>query len=240
MYNRKDLWNSQQNLLKSIITKVDKFDEIIKLCLDQHSMVHIGEMSQTSVETFEDELWDGLDEIEFRTMPTIKDEMTIAWCLWHSTRIEDMTMNILVDDGNQVINTDKWIEKMNVRVCDTGNAMTIEEIIDFSSNIDMYELKNYRKAVGRKTREIIKRLEPSDLKRKVEVNRLQRVLDEGGVLNIEGANWLIDFWGRKNVAGILLMPVTRHHIVHINQSIQLKQKLRKSAKKSCDGKSNYC
>ena len=126
-----------------------------------------------------------------------------------------------------IINNDNWLKKMNVRVCDTGNAMTNKEIVDFSLIMDMQELRNYRKTVGRKTREIIKRFEPSDLKRKIEPNRLQRILDEGGVLNVEGANWLIDFWGRKNVAGILLMPVTRHHIVHINESIRLKEKCRK-------------
>ncbi|WML32819.1 DinB family protein [Clostridium sp. OS1-26] len=231
MDGKKELWNSQQKLLKSIITKLDKFDETIELGLGQHLMVHASEMSQANVVTFEDELWDGLDEITFRTMPTEKDEATIAWCLWHTTRIEDITMNILVADDTQVINSNNWLEKMNVTICDTGNAMTNKEIVDFSSNIDMQELRNYRKAVGRKTREIIKRFEPSDLKRKMEASRLQRVLDEGGVLNVEGANWLIDFWGKKNVAGILLMPVTRHHIVHINESIKLKEKCRKLAKR---------
>lgn len=229
--DKKGLWNSQQKLLKSIITKSDKFDETIKVCLDQHSMVHTSEMSQTNIVTFEDELWDGLDEVTFRTMPTEKDEATIAWCLWHSTRIEDITMNILVADDTQVINSSNWLEKMNVKICDTGNAMTNEDIVDFSLSIDMQELKNYRRTVGKKTREIIKKFEPSDLKKKMEASRLQRILDEGGVLNVEGANWLIDFWSRKNVAGILLMPVTRHHIVHINESIQLKQKCRKLTKR---------
>ena len=229
--DKKELWNAQQKLLKSKIMKLDKFDETIKLCLEQHSMVHTGEMSQTNIITFEDDLWDGLDEVTFRTMPTEKDEATIAWCLWHSTRTEDITMNILVADDTQVINSNNWIEKMNVRIFDTGNAMTNDEIIDFSLSMDMKELRSYRKTVGRKTREIIKRLEPSDLKRKMEASRLQRILDEGGVLNVEGSNLLIDFWSRKNVAGILLMPVTRHHIVHINESIRLKEKCRKLAER---------
>ena len=200
--------------------------EAIKLCLDQHSMVHSSEMSQISAVTFEDELWEGLDELSFRTMPTVKDE-TVAWSLWHLTRIEDITMNILVADETQIINTDNWIERMNVNVLDTGNAMTDEEIIDLSSNIDMQELRNYRIAVGRKTRDIIQQFKPADLKRKMEPKRLQRILDEGAVLNVDGAKWLIDFWGRKNVAGILLMPVTRHNLVHINESMNIKKKCQK-------------
>lgn len=231
MDNKKQLWNLNQNLLKSIITKSDKFDETIKLCLEQHLMVHTSEVSETDVVTFEDELWDGLDEFAFCTMPAPKDEATVAWCLWHLTRIEDITMNILVADDTQVINSDNWLEKMKIAICDTGNAMTNEEIIDFSSRIDMEQLKSYRKAVGRKTREIIKKFEPSDLKRKMENKRLQRILDEGGVLNVEGSKYLIDFWGKKNVAGIILMPITRHQIVHINEAIQLKEKYKKLSMK---------
>jgi hypothetical protein len=85
-------------------------------------------------------------------------------------------------------------------------------------------LRNYRIATGRKTREIIRGLQPADLKRKMEPARLQRVLDEGAVLDVEGEKWLIDFWGKKTVAGILLMPVTRHPLVHLNEAMRLKKK----------------
>lgn len=224
MDSQRDLWGSKQNLLRNILLKLDKFEEAITLCLEQHAMVHSSEMSQINAVTFEDELWNNLDEIVFRTMPTINDE-TIAWSLWHLTRVEDITMNILVADADQVINTDNWLEKMQVKICDTGNSMTDEEIIELSSTINMQELRNYRIAVGRRSREMIRNLQPADLKRKMETARLQRVLDEGAVLNVEGANWLINFWGRKNVAGILLMPVTRHHMVHINESMRLKKKM---------------
>lgn len=223
MDNKKELWGSKQKLLRSILLKVDQFEEAITLCLEQHAMVHSSEMSQINSVTFEDELWEGLNETTFRTMPTVKDE-TIAWSLWHVTRIEDITMSILVADEAQVIHRDNWLEKMNVRVYDTGNSMTDREIIDLSSKINMQELRKYRIAVGRMTREVIQNFQPEDLKRKMQSARLQRVLDEGAVLNVNGANWLIDFWGRKNVAGILLMPITRHHMVHINESMRLKKK----------------
>lgn len=225
MDNKKALWGSQQNLLRSIILKPDKFDEAIKLCLRQHAMVHSSAVSREDIVTFEDELWQGLDDATFRTI-TPKESSSIAWHMWHVTRIEDMTMNILVADEAQVINTDRWIEKMNVEILDTGNAMTVEEVARFSTKINMDEFREYRIAVGRKTREIIKNLRPEDLKRKVKKDGLQRILSEGGVLDVPGSKWLIDFWGRKNAAGILLMPVTRHNMVHINQSMEIKRKCR--------------
>lgn len=223
MDDKKALWGFNQKRLRDIFVKADKFPEAIHLCLEQHAMVHTSDMSQSNVVTLEDELWEGLHKDTFCTMPTIKDE-TIAWSLWHITRIEDITMNILVANETQIIYKGNWLEKLGVTVCDTGNSMTDEEIIDLSSRLNMQELRQYRIAVGRKTREIITSLQPADLKGKIKADRLQRILDEGAVLNVESANWLIDFWGRKNVAGILLMPVTRHQMVHLNAAMHLKKK----------------
>jgi hypothetical protein len=113
---------------------------------------------------------------------------------------------------------------MKVNICDTGNAMTNDEIKAFSSAIDMEQLKQYRMAVGRKTRYVIANIKYEGLKRKIVSERIKRVLDEGGVTNHKDSIWLLDFWGRKNVAGILQMPITRHQIVHINDSLKIKEK----------------
>jgi hypothetical protein len=217
-------WNPKQALLKEIILKPDRFDEAMNLCLEMHSLVHVSEVSVASGGTFEDDLWDGLDETTFRTMPTVKDD-TIAWNIWHITRIEDITANILIADNAQVFRNDNWQGKMNVTISDTGNAMTTQDIIAFSATINMNQLRNYRKEVGKRTRGIIKQLKPGDLKRKVVSTGLQRILDEGGVA--EDSRWLIDFWGKKTVAGILLMPIMRHQIVHLNDSLRIKEKCQK-------------
>jgi hypothetical protein len=219
----KTLWNTQFKTFKNILPNPAKFPEAIQLCLELHAMVHTSEMSGIKAETFEDQLWDGLTETAFRTMPAAKDA-TIAWNLWHLTRIEDITMNLLVAGESQVLNSGNFLKKLNVTVQDTGNAMNDEEIIDFSSKIGMNALRDYRITTGRKTREIVQSLQPAALKHKMALANLQRIFDEGAVLPVEGSSWLVDFWGRKNVAGILLMPVTRHQMVHINDSLLLKIK----------------
>lgn len=217
-------WNEKLKQLRSIILKPDKFQESINLCLELHAMVHSSEMSNINHATLEDELWAGLDEVKIRTAINEKGR-TIAYGIWHSTRIEDITMNILVNGGEQVINTGNWIEKINTTVKDTGNGLTYEEILEFSKQINIEALRSYRIAVGRRTEEIIKSLEFSDMKRKIERDRLRRIIDEGAVSEDEAAIWLIDFWGRKNVSGILLMPVIRHHVVHINESLKAKKRI---------------
>lgn len=220
-------FNEKIKKLRDIILKQEKFDDSIELCLELHSMVHLSEMSGINIKTFEDELWEGLDENTFKT--AVKDEgRTIAYNLWHISRIEDITANILVAGDKQIFNTENWKERINSNIVDTGNALTDNEIMEFSKNIDMQELKNYRIAVGRKTREIIKKLKPQDMKRKFEEYRLEQILNEGAVANVEGARWLIDFWGRKNVAGIILMPLTRHQVVHINEALGAKRYIRRA------------
>ena len=215
-------WNPKQALLRKILPKPEKFDEAIKLCLQMHSLVHTSKMSKCNYTTYEDKLWDGLNEEVFRVVPA-STSRTIAWNLWHITRIEDITANILIADDIQILTND-WLRKLNTTIRDTGNAMTAKEIVDFGNSMIMKELRNYRMAVGRKTQETISQLEANDLKKKMRSNQLKRIIDEGGVLEVEGSRWLVDFWGKKTVAGISKMPITRHQIVHLNAAFKIKER----------------
>jgi hypothetical protein len=96
-------------------------------------------------------------------------------------------------------------------------------VAKLSATIDIKALRSYRLAVGRRTREIVTLLEPNELRQKVDSRRLQQALAEGAV--VEAASGLIDYWGRRTIAGLLLMPATRHNIVHLNEALRIKQKL---------------
>lgn len=217
-------WNPRQALLKEIILKNNRFDQAVELCLEMHALVHAAEMP--GLDTYEDQLWKGLSEECFRAVLP-GNSVSIAWNLWHITRIEDITANILIAGDIQVFNSGKWQDRLRSTAVDTGNAMSGQEIEAFSSQIDMIGLKNYRMEVGRKTRQIIKELRPEQMKTKIQPVRIGRVLEEGGVLEAEESKWLLDFWGKKTVAGILLMPITRHQIVHLNDSFKIKEKFSK-------------
>lgn len=221
-------WNDDIKELRKIILKPDKIQESKSLALSLHSMVHLSIMSGVNKKTFEDELWEGLDENTFRTSQNQKGR-TISYGIWHCTRIEDITMNLLVAGDKQIFNRENWQEKINSNITDTGNAMSEDDIIEFSKNINMEELKNYRIEVGRRTRDIVENLSTQDMKRNFDKHRLQRILDERAVLDVKASNWLIDFWGRKNVAGIILMPMTRHQVIHINESLSAKKKSKSKA-----------
>lgn len=219
-------WNPLQAQLKEIILHKDRFNEAVALLHRMHALVHSAGIYGSGYPTYMDETWEGLDRQTFQTMPTAKD-VTIAWDIWHITRIEDLTANLLIDGGQQVLDA-PWSARLNTAFTDTGNAMTDEEILQLSRELPMDALRDYRDAVGRRTREIIGRLCPDDMRRKVPSAGLERIREQGGVTANPASAWLLDFWGRKNVGGLFLMPVTRHQIVHLNDCAKLKEKCRRS------------
>jgi hypothetical protein len=220
--NRK-FWNEQQQKLQRTLARPEDHQKAVGLFLDHHAMVHSAKMSQTGLWSFDDEVLEGLTEADIRSIPE-NEEHSIAWVIWHIARIEDVTMNVLVAGSPQLLNHENWLEKMKVTTHETGNALNATGIADLSTAIDVDELRAYRVAVGRRTREIVKKLQPGEFKQKVQPVRLEQVMAEEAV--VEATRWLTDYWSEKTIAGLLLMPPTRHNFIHLNEAARLKQKLR--------------
>jgi hypothetical protein len=211
----------QQTDLHRVLTNAKPYDQAIRLFLRQHAMLHSAQVARTQLESLEDAVLEDITENQMRSI-VAGCPHSVAWIIWHMTRCEDITMNLLVAGCPQVLN-DRWLGRMKVAVCDTGNTMNEQEIADFSHAINIKALRAYRVAVGRRTQAIVKRLKPADLKRQVDPVRLRQVTIEGAVL--EGARGIVIYWGRRNVAGLLLMPSTRHILVHLNEVIRMKGRL---------------
>jgi hypothetical protein len=217
---RKSL-NKQQTGLRRMLSSSNQHDEAIALFLSQHAMLHSAKMAQAELWSFEDAILDDMTEEQIRRIPRNR-EHSVAWCIWHLARIEDVTMNLLVAGSPQILHRDNWLERMKIAARDTGNGMGEESIVNLSETIDIDALRAYRVAVGRRTREIVIELEPEELKQKVALSRLQQVMDEGAV--VEAGRGVVDYWSKRNIVGLLLMPATRHNIVHLNEALQLKRR----------------
>lgn len=213
--------------LNKIIRNSDKIQDAKKLFFEIHSDLHLSEVYQMNYNAV-DELIDDLLDNEYRIMPTSKDE-TIAWILWHIARIEDVTMGILVAEEKQVFSKE-WKERINTDIIDTGNAMIDDEIMDFSKKVNIKELLKYRNAVGKRTSEIVKGICSEKMTMRVDKNNLDRILLEGGVTQDKGSFELLEFWGKKDIAGLLLMPPTRHELMHLNNCYRLKESIRSRKK----------
>jgi hypothetical protein len=217
--NRKR-WNEQQQVLKAALARPAAHAQALALCLEQHAAVHTAALPDGAGWSFEDEVWQGLSEAGARRIPP-KGEHSIAWMAWHITRIEDMTLNVLVAGTPQVFDAG-WAARLCVPVRDTGNASSGEDIERLSAAIDLGALREYRRAVGRRTREIIQALTPELVRRPVAQAALEALLADGSVA--PGSAGLLDYWGSLTTAGLLLMPATRHPFVHWNEALRQKPK----------------
>ncbi len=224
MTERQDFFNRQQEALRTALTDGKDAQKAIELFLGQHALVHSAQVSNSRYPSYEDEIWENLSEAG-ACLILPRNEHSIAWIFWHITRIEDTTLNLLVAGTPQVFATGQWKERLKVNVQDSGNSMNAGDILQLSESIDLTELRAYRTLVGRRTREIVQGLKADDFTQKVEPRRLQRVMDEGAL--VEGSRPILEYWGGRTIAGLLLMPPTRHSFVHLNEAMRIKQKIQK-------------
>ena len=218
--NRK-ICQKQQTELRHKLLSAGEYQKACQLFFRQHAMLHSEKMSGAGLFSLEDEVFEDLSDEKARQIPR-GSEHSIAWNIWHIARIEDVTMNVLVAGTPQVIDRENWQARINVGVYNTGNSTSGEQIRELSNRIDIPGLRAYRVAVGRRTREIVKDIQPDDLKNKVEPDCIEHIRTSGAV--VEAASVLLDYWSKRNIAGLLLMPATRHNLVHLNESLRLKEK----------------
>jgi len=220
--NRKS-WNERQRALRQALNWPEEHPQAVALFLTQHAMVHAAEMSRSGLESFEDEAWAGLSADELHRIPP-GQEHSLAWLAWHITRIEDITMNLLAAGRPQLFRRDGWQARLKIAAADTGNAGSPGDIARLSDEIDLEALKAYRLAVGRSTREIVQDLRPGQFKDRVEPARLAQIMTEGALT--PAAHVILEYWGGLTIAGLLLMPPTRHNFIHWNEALRVRQKLR--------------
>lgn len=217
--NRKTL-NAQITHLRERLTRGENFDDIA-LFFRVHAQLHSTSVSNSGEWSLEDALLDDLTEAQFRRVPANEDH-SIAWAIWHVTRIEDTTMNLLVAGTPEILYEGDWLRRMNAPLHHSGNEMSAEEVTAFSAQVDFAALRAYRVAVGRRTREVVATLTPADLPKRVDPARLAHVMTNGALL--EAASGIRDYWGGRTIAGLLLMPASRHILVHFNEILNLKKK----------------
>jgi len=214
---RKEL-NQRQKELRQALSQSGDSQSATQRFLNLHGILHSERVAPGAPWSYEDLLLDGLDEEIFRTIP--KDqEHSVVWIVWHLSRIEDITMNMLVAGRDQVFTSGGWFEKTGAPFKHTGNGTGIGAARDLSEKVDIPALRQYRYAVGHATRQIVPTLTHLDLKQKMDPLRLKRVIDEGAV--DQAGSGVVDYWSRRDVAGLLLMPPTRHTIVHWNEAHRL-------------------
>lgn len=203
----------------------DDIEYIRKLALDVHAMVHPAEVSGKTEKTIADYVLDYMMEgHQNELMPRENWEedlhyagtntVPMCWQFWHTYRIEDLVSNILMADQNQLFDAD-WQKKIGANITDTGNALELDEAIAFAKGIHVDALREYMITVGKNTRQILEKLTLEQVKSMVPEEWVVRILEEGGVTMDIRSVWLLVFWGRLTRGGMILTPMTGHHMMHL-------------------------
>lgn len=220
--------NSKFEELKTALED-DNLETIRELTLDLHAMVHPAEISGRTEKTIADFVLDYMtkgNQNEFVQRETWDTDLKyagsktvpICWQFWHTYRIEDLVSNILMANGNQIFNAD-WQKKIGSSITDTGNALEPDELVSWAKEINVAELKNYMIAVGKNTRRILAELTLEQIKSMVPEEWVMRILEEGGVTTDFRSVWLLVFWGRLTIGGMILTPMTSHHMMHLPTAV---------------------
>ena len=159
MDNRKS-WTSQQNQLRLLLGSKTHFEQAIHLFLQLHAAVHAAQVSGAHCWSLQDEVLAGLSDQQIKTVPRPALN-SIAWLLWHITRIEDLSINFLVLEQPQVLMSADWLARLSLASPDVGASMDEVAVSDLSDRVCVPALKEYRAEVGRSTRRGILRLLPA-------------------------------------------------------------------------------
>ena len=147
------------------------------LFLAQHAAVQsqaVGGNPMSSAER----TFGGVTDEQMRIRPR-EDLNSLAWLMWHIARTEDVLVNVVLAGRDQVLD-DAWRKRLNVSRPDIGTGMTSPEVTELTRAIDIGALREYRDAVGRRTREIVGAFKDADWGGQTQAADVQKAATQGG------------------------------------------------------------
>ena len=212
-------WSEQNKRMQLLIKKADSFDE------GRDVLFALRDDLMNTLLSFRKEL----KREDFDAMPFMNADgyhsKNIAYSIWHIFRIEDIVAHTLVCGDEEVLFTGNYQSRIGSPVITTGNELVKEQIADFTKQLDIDELYSYIADVKKSTEEIMRNLTYNDLKCRVSDEGRENLKALGVVSDDENAVWLIDYWCKKDVRGLIQMPFSRHWIMHIEACQRIKNKL---------------
>ena len=141
---------------------------------------------------------------------------SIAWNMWHITRVEDAGLNRFVVDWPQVFDEGQWMERMNIPWRHHGTDMTFAEVDELNQKIDLSALQEYSKAVQLRTRDIISTLAPSDLDPVMEEDRLRQLMVDEGMAHSNAEGFIKNYLGWSKGKCLMNFGMT-HPYQHVGE-----------------------
>jgi hypothetical protein len=179
------------------------------LFLDQHALMQSAAVGGNQASAAE-RAFGGLTDAQMRVRPR-EDLNSLAWLMWHIARAEDIMVNPVLAGRPQVFD-DAWLKRLGIGRRDFGIGMTSPEVAELTAQIDIAALREYRDAVGRRTREVVEAFKPDDWQGQAEASRLERAAATGA-FGGRVETMVKTFTGRPRallLSGIALFHPARH------------------------------
>lgn len=188
----------------------------------------LRKMIMETIDSFRNEL----ERDDFNAIPFINVDgyhsKTIAYSLWHIFRIEDIVAHTLINGDDQVFFAKDYQNRICAPIITTGNELVKQQIADFSKELELDELYKYIHEVKESTEMILSNLPYSEMKTKISDERKETLKALNVVSDDDNAIWLIDYWCVKDIRGLIQMPFSRHWIMHVEASLRIKDKIKRS------------
>ena len=211
-------WSELNKTMQTQLKKKDTFDDGIV------SLFQLRKRLWNTILSYKAELTrDDFDRIPFINADGYHSK-TIAYSLWHIFRIEDIVAHTLIKGDEQVFFAKEYPKRTGSPIITTGNELVKQEIADFSKQLNLDELYSYISDVKKSTENILKGIAFEDTKKKISDDRRKELEKLCVVSEDESAIWLIDYWCKKDVRGLIQMPFSRHWIMHIEACERIRRK----------------
>src|SRR5215510_4324951 len=151
--------------------------DVRDLFLDQHAAMHSAAVGGNKMSASE-RAFTGLSDEQMRVRPR-EDLNSLAWLMWHIARAEDIFVNTILGARTQLFDDEAWAKRLAVARRDFGIGMTSAEVTELTRQVDLGALREYRDAVGRRTREVVGAFKPQDWEGETTADTVGRAAAEG-------------------------------------------------------------
>jgi hypothetical protein len=183
------------------------------LFLDQHAAMHSAAVGGNKMSAAE-RAFAGLSDEQMRVRPR-EDLNSLAWLMWHIARAEDIMVNQVMNGRAQIFE-DGWAKRLGITRRDFGIGMTSAEVTELTGQIDVSALREYRDAVGRRTREIVGGYKAQDWDGQVTAEGMQAAAS-AGAFGVRTEGVLKVFTGRPRT-GVLTGIALFHPAGHMGEA----------------------
>ena len=194
--------------------------DALSFFLVQHGQLHAAERGTAA--SYSDRVFAGLTDEQMRARPG-GGVNSLIWLLWHMARVEDASVNLVVADGRQVLD-DGWAERMNVPWRTIGTGMVEAEVADLTKRADLGAVWEYRAAVARRTRDVVRALRLAQWEEIVGLADTSRAAAAGAYAPNTAWTDGVGYrpWQGHSRAAQLAGSAIRHNALHLGEAVTVR------------------